>query len=97
MQNSLETVKTIADYLETPCTDLLAKDITTKCTLEKMRSANKDKHDDRNDSGPNPEMSNPDQMYRKGDMSLNIYPWMPENFLNTYLKELLYILHTITI
>ncbi|XP_056022729.1 sulfotransferase 1A1-like isoform X2 [Ostrea edulis] len=64
-KNPLETVKTIADYLETPCTDLLAKDITTKCTLEKMRSANKDKHDDRNDSGPNPEMSNPDQMYRK--------------------------------
>jgi hypothetical protein len=60
-------VKTIAEYIETPCTDSLAKDISMKCTLEKMRSANKDKYDDRNQSGPNPEMFDPDKMYRKGN------------------------------
>jgi hypothetical protein len=60
-------VKTIAEYIETPCTDSLAKDISMKCTLEKMRSANKEKHDDRNQSGPNPEMFDPDKMYRKGN------------------------------
>jgi hypothetical protein len=60
-------VKAIAEYIETPCSDSLAKDISMKCTVENMRSANKDKHDDKNQSGPNPEMIDPDKIYRKGN------------------------------
>ena len=59
-------MRSIAKYLETPCSDALAGDIVQSCKIEKMRSANRDKFDDRNQTPPNPEMNNPDLMYRKG-------------------------------
>ncbi|XP_048736409.2 sulfotransferase 6B1-like isoform X2 [Ostrea edulis] len=66
-KNPLATVKSIAEYLGIPCSETLAEEIVHKCKLENMRSANKDKHDDRNQSGANSDMHDPDKMYRKGE------------------------------
>ncbi|XP_056020477.1 sulfotransferase 1B1-like [Ostrea edulis] len=68
LKNPLATLKSIAKHLGIPCSETLAEEIVHKCKLENMRSANKDKYDDRNESGPNPEMHDPDTLYRKGEV-----------------------------
>ncbi|XP_062614154.1 sulfotransferase 1B1-like isoform X1 [Saccostrea cucullata] len=67
-KNPLATVKSVADYLGIPCTDALAEEIVHKCKIENLRVANREKFDHRNQSGPNPEMNDPDKMYRKGEV-----------------------------
>jgi hypothetical protein len=73
LKNPLATVKSIAKHLGIPCTETLAEEIVHKCKLENMRSANKHKYDDRNQSGPNPDMIDPDKMYRKGWWQSDLY------------------------
>ncbi|XP_062620755.1 sulfotransferase 1B1-like [Saccostrea cucullata] len=67
-KNPLATLKSVADYLGIPCSDSLAEEIVQKCKIENLRVANREKFDHRNQSGPNPEMNDPDKMYRKGEV-----------------------------
>ncbi|XP_048732753.2 sulfotransferase 1C4-like isoform X2 [Ostrea edulis] len=67
-KNPFATVKSIAKHLGIPCSETFAEEIVHKCKLENMRSANKDKYDDRNQTGANPDMHDPDKMYRKGEV-----------------------------
>ncbi|XP_061194087.1 sulfotransferase 1B1-like isoform X2 [Saccostrea echinata] len=67
-KNPVTSVKSIAEYLGIPCSDTLAEEIVHKCKIENLRIANREKFDHRNQSGPNPEMNDPDKMYRKGEV-----------------------------
>jgi hypothetical protein len=66
LQNPLAVVKSLAEYLGIPCSETLAEEIVDKCKLENMRSANKHKQDDKDQSGANSDTYDPDKMYRKG-------------------------------
>ncbi|XP_061194085.1 sulfotransferase 1B1-like isoform X2 [Saccostrea echinata] len=67
-KDPLTTLKSLAEYLGIPCSDTLAEEIVHKCKIENLRIANREKFDHRNQSGPNPEMNDPDKMYRKGEV-----------------------------
>jgi hypothetical protein len=66
LQNPLTAIKSIAEYLGMLCSETLAEEIVYKCKLESMRSANKEKYNDRDQCGPSPVLQDPDKIYRKG-------------------------------